>query len=283
MGTSTCCAPKRPSGRSCPRSGWCRPKSCRATGATCRVIAFTWTASSRPRGERTLRAVLRTIGLTSGTCRTPWRTRCFPVTEEGACDARPEIQNLAGSTAGDSSALPPGAKDPPPDTIDELMTTVMARQLHGDVWVRSVTALRAAAHLAKRIPAPDLAVLGTTPESGMEVEPIPTLTLGQLLTDAQQGIPLTMEDIFDAIFLVTAIGPRDHPRLLWWARGAFPKTPAICRTDFLRRHQRRHQPHPALSGGAGGLQKWRRVPPKPHAGAWPAELPHRLAHQPGAF
>ncbi len=117
-------------------------------------------------------------------------------------------------------------------TIDELMITVMARQLQGEVLVSSVTALGAlAAHLAKRTHAPDLAVL-STPESGMEVAPIPTLTLGQFLTDAQQGIPLTMEDIFDAIFLdrfriwinpaqvdrhghvnITAIGPWDHPKV----------------------------------------------------------------------
>ena len=119
-----------------------------------------------------------------------------------------------------------------PYTIDELMITVMARQLQGEVLVSSVTALGAlAAHLAKRTHAPDLAVL-STPESGMEVAPIPTLTLGQFLTDAQQGIPLTMEDIFDAIFLdrfriwinpaqvdrhghvnITAIGPWDHPKV----------------------------------------------------------------------
>lgn len=120
----------------------------------------------------------------------------------------------------------------PAYTIDELMITVMARQLEGEVLVSSVTALGAlAAHLAKRTHAPDLAVL-STPESGMEVAPIPTLTLGQFLTDAQQGIPLTMEDIFDAIFLdrfriwinpaqvdrhghvnITAIGPWDHPKV----------------------------------------------------------------------
>lgn len=117
-------------------------------------------------------------------------------------------------------------------TVDELLITVMARQLKGEVLVSSVTALGAlAAHLAKRTHAPDLAVL-STPESGMEVTPIPTLTLGQFLTDAQQGIPLTMEDIFDAIFLdrfriwinpaqvdrhghvnITAIGPWDHPHV----------------------------------------------------------------------
>lgn len=86
-------------------------------------------------------------------------------------------------------------------TVDELIITCMARELHGEVMVSSVTALGAlAAHLAKRTHAPDLAVL-STPESGMEVTPMPTLTLGQFMTDAQRGVPLTMEDIFDAIFL----------------------------------------------------------------------------------
>ena len=117
-------------------------------------------------------------------------------------------------------------------TVDELMVAAMARELQGEVMVSSVTALGAlAAHLAKRTHAQDLAVL-STPESGMEVTPMPTLTLGQFLTDAQRGIPLTMEDIFDAIFLdrfriwinpaqidrqgnvnITVIGPWDHPRV----------------------------------------------------------------------
>jgi len=66
----------------------------------------------------------------------------------------------------------------------------------------------------------------------MEVVPTPTLTLGQFLTDAQRGLPLTMEDIFDAIFLdrfriwinpaqidrygfvnISVIGPWDHPKV----------------------------------------------------------------------
>jgi glutaconate CoA-transferase subunit B len=117
-------------------------------------------------------------------------------------------------------------------SVDELMIAAMARELTGEVLVSSVTALGAlAAHLAKRTHAPDLAVL-STPESGMEVTPMPTLTLGQFLTDAQRGIPLTMEDIFDAIFLdrfriwinpaqidrygnvnITAIGSWDRPRV----------------------------------------------------------------------
>lgn len=88
-----------------------------------------------------------------------------------------------------------------PYTIDELLIAAMARELTGEVLVSSVTSLGAlAAHLAKQTHAPDLAVLAT-PESGMEVVPTPTLTLGQFLTDAQRGLPLTMGDIFDAIFL----------------------------------------------------------------------------------
>ncbi|MCY0899432.1 MAG: CoA-transferase [Firmicutes bacterium] len=88
----------------------------------------------------------------------------------------------------------------PEFNVDEVIITAMARQLHGEVLVSSVTAFGSlAAHLAKRRYAPDLAVL-STPESGMDVTPMPTLTLGQFLTDVQQGIPLTMEDIFDAIF-----------------------------------------------------------------------------------
>ncbi|MDA8200038.1 MAG: CoA-transferase [Thermaerobacter sp.] len=145
---------------------------------------------------------------------------------------RPGTTAAAGGPLGASTQLSPTPTKDTSYTMDELMITVMARQLHGEVLVSSVTALGAlAAHLAKRTHAPDLAVL-STPESGMEVAPIPTLTLGQFLTDAQQGIPLTMEDIFDAIFLdrfriwinpaqvdrhghvnITAIGPWDHPKV----------------------------------------------------------------------
>ncbi|HLW60835.1 MAG TPA: CoA-transferase [bacterium] len=88
----------------------------------------------------------------------------------------------------------------PDYTIDELIITCMARELRGEVLVSSVTALGAlAAHLAKSTHAPDLAVL-STPESGMDAIPMPTLSLGQFLTDNQRAIPLSMEDIFDAIF-----------------------------------------------------------------------------------
>lgn len=84
--------------------------------------------------------------------------------------------------------------------LDEFIITTMARQLHGEVLVSSVTAFGAlAGHLGKTLYDPDLAVL-STPESGMDVNPTPTLTLGQFLTDAQQGIQLSMDEIFDAIF-----------------------------------------------------------------------------------
>lgn len=117
-------------------------------------------------------------------------------------------------------------------TIDELIITCMARELRGEVLVSSVTALGAlAAHLARSTHAPELAVL-STPESGMDVTSLPTLTLGQFLTDNQRAIPLTMEDIFDAIFSdrfriwinpaqideqgsvnISAIGPWDKPKV----------------------------------------------------------------------
>lgn len=117
-------------------------------------------------------------------------------------------------------------------TLDELMIATMSHYLQGEVLVSSVTAFGAmAALLAKKTHAPDLAVL-STPESGMEVTPMPTLTLGQFLTDVQNGIPLTMEEIFDAIFTdhfriwinpaqidrwgnvnITAIGDWDHPKV----------------------------------------------------------------------
>jgi len=124
-------------------------------------------------------------------------------------------------------------------SIDELIITCMARELRGEVLVSSVTAFGAlAAHLAKSTHAPDLAVL-STPESGMDVIPLPTLSLGQFLTDNQRAIPLTMDDIFDAIFTdrfriwinpaqidqhgnvnISAIGPWERPKVaLVGARG----------------------------------------------------------------
>ncbi|MCY0877656.1 MAG: CoA-transferase [Firmicutes bacterium] len=136
--------------------------------------------------------------------------------------------------------------------IDEVVITAMARQLHGEVLVSSVTAFGSlAAHLAKRRYAPDLAVL-STPESGMDVTPMPTLTLGQFLTDVQQGIPLTMEDIFDAIFRdrfriwinpsqidqwgntnITCIGDWYHPKVaLVGARGIPEDTSHLSETFY---------------------------------------------------
>ena len=120
----------------------------------------------------------------------------------------------------------------PEYSIDELIITCMARELSGEVLVSSVTALGAlAAHLAKSTHSPELAVL-STPESGMDVVPLPTLSLGQFLTDNQRAIPLTMDDIFDAIFTdrfriwinpaqidqhgnvnISVIGPWDHPKV----------------------------------------------------------------------
>ena len=127
----------------------------------------------------------------------------------------------------------------PDYSIDELIITCMARELRGEVLVSSVTAFGAlAAHLARSTHAPGLAVL-STPESGMDVAALPTLTLGQFLTDNQRAIPLTMEDIFDNIFSdrfriwinpaqideqgsvnISAIGPWEKPKVaLVGARG----------------------------------------------------------------
>lgn len=140
----------------------------------------------------------------------------------------------------------------PEFNVDEVIITTMARQLHGEVVVSSVTAFGSlAAHLAKRLYAPDLAVL-STPESGMDVIPMPTLTLGQFLTDVQQGIPLTMEDIFDAIFTdhfriwinpsqidqygntnITCIGDWHHPKVaLVGARGIPEDTSHLSETFY---------------------------------------------------
>lgn len=141
--------------------------------------------------------------------------------------------------------------------VDEFLITTMARQLQGEVLVSSVTAFGSlAARLAKARYAPDLAVL-STPESGMEVTPMPTLTLGQFLTDVQQGIPLTMEDIFDAIFTdhfriwinpsqidrygntnISCIGPWERPKVaLVGARGIPEDTSHLGQTFY---YQLRH-------------------------------------------
>lgn len=129
-----------------------------------------------------------------------------------------------------------------PYSIDELMISAMARRLRGEVLVCSVTALGAlSAYLAKRTHAPDLAILAT-PESGMEVNPLPTLTLGEFLTTEQGGIALSMEDIFDAIFTdhfriwinpaqvdrdgnvnISNIGPWERPRVAFVGSRGIPE------------------------------------------------------------
>src|SRR5437588_659009 len=133
----------------------------------------------------------------------------------------------------------------PEYSIDELIITCMARELRGEVIVTSVTSLGAlAAHLAKSTHAPDLAVL-STPESGMDAIPMPTLSLGQFLTDNQRAIPLTMEDIFDAIFTdrfriwinpaqidqagnvnISVIGPWEHPKVALVGPRGIPEDPS---------------------------------------------------------
>lgn len=157
--------------------------------------------------------------------------------------------------------------------VDEVIITTMARQLTGEVLVSSVTAFGSlAAYLAKRRYAPDLAVL-STPESGMDVTPMPTLTLGQFLTDVQQGIPLTMEDIFDAIFTdrfriwinpsqidqygntnITCIGPWDRPKVaLVGARGIPEDTSHLSETFYyiLNHSPRAIVPRVDFRSGAG--------------------------------
>lgn len=145
-------------------------------------------------------------------------------------------------------------------TTDELMISAMARGLSGEVLVCSVTAMGAlAAHLAKRTHAPDLALLAT-PESGMEVVPMPTLTLGEFLTTNQQGIALSMEDVFDAIFTdhfriwinpaqvdrlgnanISNIGPWERPRVaLVGSRGIPEDTSHLSEVlYYLSSHNRR--------------------------------------------
>lgn len=119
-----------------------------------------------------------------------------------------------------------------PQAVDEIMIVAMARALKGEVLVSSVTPMGAlAGWVAKCTHAPELCLL-STPESGMDVTPMPTLTLGQFVTDRQMGIMLSMEDIFDAIFRdrfriwispaqvdrlgnanISAIGPWERPHV----------------------------------------------------------------------
>ncbi len=149
-------------------------------------------------------------------------------------------------------------------TLDELMIATMAHQFSGEVMVSSVTAFGAlAALVAKKTHAPELAVLAT-PESGMEVTPLPTLTLGQFLTDVQRGIPLTMEEIFDAIFCdlfriwinpaqidqfgnvnISAIGPWQQPKVaLVGSRGIPEDTSHLSQIFYYVLH---HNPRSVVS------------------------------------
>jgi len=58
-------------------------------------------------------------------------------------------------------------------SIDELVISCMARELHGELLVSSVTAFGSlAAHLARSTHAPDLAVL-STPSRGWTPCPFP--------------------------------------------------------------------------------------------------------------
>jgi glutaconate CoA-transferase subunit B len=158
-------------------------------------------------------------------------------------------------------------------SVDEFMITAMARQFKGEVLVSSVTAFGSlAAGLAKEAYAPDLALL-STPESGMEVAPLPTLTLGQFLTDAQRGIPLSMDEIFDAIFTdhfriwinpsqidqfgntnISCIGPWHHPKVaLVGARGIPEDTSHLSQIFYyVLKHNKRALPQQVdFRSGAG--------------------------------
>jgi glutaconate CoA-transferase subunit B len=160
-------------------------------------------------------------------------------------------------------------------SLDEFIITTMARHLQGEVLVSSVTAFGSlSAHLAKSRYAPDLAVL-STPESGMDVTPMPTLTLGQFLTDAQHGVPLSMEEIFDAIFTdhfriwinpaqidrygntnISVIGDWHHPKVaMVGSRGIPEDTSHLSQIlYYILRHDKRsivEQVHFRSGGGNG--------------------------------
>lgn len=162
--------------------------------------------------------------------------------------------------------------------FDEFIITTMARQLHGEALVSSVTAFGSlSAYLAKTRYEPDLAVL-STPESGMDVTPMPTLTLGAFLTEAQQGITLSMEEIFDAIFTdrfriwinpaqidqygntnISVIGDWQHPKVaLVGSRGIPEDTSHLSGlTYYMLQHDKRavvDQVH-FRSGGGNGAER----------------------------
>lgn len=163
-------------------------------------------------------------------------------------------------------------------SLDEFIITTMAREFQGEVLVSSVTAFGSlSAHLAKLRYAPDLAVL-STPESGMDVNPMPTLTLGQFLTDAQHGVPLSMEEIFDAIFTdhfriwinpaqidrngntnISVIGDWAHPKVaMVGSRGIPEDTSHLSQIlYYILRHDKRSivdQVH-FRSGGGNGTER----------------------------
>jgi glutaconate CoA-transferase subunit B len=183
-------------------------------------------------------------------------------------------------------------------TTDELIITCMARELRGEVLVSSVTAFGAlAAHLARSTHAPELAVL-STPESGMDVAALPTLTLGQFLTDNQRAIPLTMEDIFDAIFSdrfriwinpaqideqgsvnISVIGPWEKPKVsLVGSRGIPEDTSHLSQGLY---YLTQHTPRNVVAkvdfvSGAGWTEERRRT-------LGPAGAPTRLITDLGVF
>ncbi len=85
-------------------------------------------------------------------------------------------------------------------SLDELIIAVMARYLTGEVLVGAVTAFGTLAGIvARHVYAPDLGIL-SSPESGLDANGFPTLTLAEFFAARDQGIPLTMEEVFDAIF-----------------------------------------------------------------------------------
>jgi glutaconate CoA-transferase subunit B len=137
-------------------------------------------------------------------------------------------------------------------SVAEIMVARMAAELSGEVIVSAVTPLGLLAGvLAKRTHAPDLALLAT-PESGLDAEPIPTLTLGGFVADRQRAVALDMEDVFDAIFTdrfriwispaqldrqghanISCIGPWEAPRAaLVGARGIPEDSVSLSRLLF---------------------------------------------------
>lgn len=136
--------------------------------------------------------------------------------------------------------------------VDAVMLAVMASYLTGEVLVSSVTAMGLiAARIAQVTHAPELMVL-STPESGVDVAPMTTLTLGEFWAGSRPAITLSMEEIFDAIFLdrfriwinpaqidqagnanISAIGPWATPKVaLVGARGIPEDTAHLSQVLF---------------------------------------------------